>query len=133
MQVQDQSTVRNKKAILLWTAQWFLAALFVFAGVMKFVMPLEEMTKQSHLSGGFLRFIGVLELLGGIGVILPALLRTQPVLTPLAATGLAILMAGATVISLPMGAMALFPFLVGVIAVYVAYGRFRSAPVMGRR
>ena len=59
----------------LWTAQVLLAALFLFAGVMKFVMPVAEMTKQSSLPGWFFWFIGVCEILGGLGLILPATRR----------------------------------------------------------
>lgn len=116
----------------LWTAQGLLAALFLLAGVMKFAMPIQEMVKQSSLPAGLLFFIGAAEILGGIGVIVPSLLRIRPVLTPVAALGLVIIMAGATVISLPMGVVALFPFLVGVLAGFVAYGRWRLKPVRAR-
>jgi hypothetical protein len=73
------------------------------------------------------RFIGVVEVLGGFGVILPWLLRIRPGLTPLAAAGLIILMAGATVFTVLTGEiiMALFPLVVGLLAAFVAYGRWR--------
>jgi len=89
--------------IALWAAQMILAALFLFAGVMKFVMPVEEMTRGSSIPGSFFHFIGVMEVLGGIGLVLPSLLRISPFLTPVAACGLVIIMAGATVTSIPMG------------------------------
>lgn len=119
-------------SIALWVAQGLLAALFLFAGVMKFVMPIEEMVKQTHLPGALLHFVGVAEVLGGIGLVLPALVRIKPSLTPIAACGLVIIMAGATVLSLPMGWVALFPLLTGVLAAFVAYGRFRLRPVAAR-
>jgi uncharacterized membrane protein YphA (DoxX/SURF4 family) len=119
-------------AIALWTIQVLLAALFLFAGVMKFVMPAEEMTKNSSLPVWFFHFIGVMEVLGGIGLVVPALLRIAPILTPVAACGLVIIMAGATVITIQMGWMALFPFLVGVLAAFVAYGRFRLRAIQPR-
>jgi len=73
---------------VLWIVQALLAALFLFAGSMKFIMPIEEMTKQMpSMPGWFLRFIGVVEILGGLGLILPGLLRIKPGLTPLAAAG----------------------------------------------
>jgi uncharacterized membrane protein len=83
------------------------------------------------LPGLFLRFIGVCELLGGIGLILPSLLRIRPGLTPLAATGLIVIMIGAVVISvIYMGvASALIPLLVGILAAFIAYGRSRLAPI----
>ncbi len=120
-------------AIALWTTQIVLAVLFLFAGVMKFVMPMEEMTKNSSLPGSFFYFIGVMEVLGGIGLVFPSLLRILPFLTPVAACGLVIIMAGATVMSIPMGWIALFPFLVGIMAASIAYGRFKLRPIQPRR
>jgi uncharacterized membrane protein YphA (DoxX/SURF4 family) len=116
---------------VLWTIQVLLALLFLFAGVMKFVMPVAEMTKQMPLPAWFLWFIGVAETLGGLGLILPGLLRIRPGLTPLAAAGLVIIMIGATVISAQMGGIkaALFPFVVGLLAAFVAYGRWRRWPI----
>jgi len=77
-----------------------------------------------------LRFIGVCEVLGAIGLILPGLLRIRPGLTPLAAAGLVIIMIGATVISLIGGEItaALVSVVVGLLAAFVAYGRRRVAP-----
>ena len=114
----------------LWIVQALLALLFLFAGVAKLVMPVEEMTKDIHLPGLFLRFIGVVEILGALGLILPALLRIRPGLTPLAAAGLVIIMIGATVISLMLGVvMAVMPFVTGLLAAFVAYGRWKLAPI----
>ncbi len=120
--------------IALWIIQALLAALFLFAGVMKLIMPIEEMTKEIAMPGGFLRFIGVVEVLGGIGLILPWLLRIRPNLTPLAAAGLVIIMIGATVVTLMSGAIAtaLIPFVVGLFAAFVAYGRWRLTPLPGK-
>ena len=117
----------------LWIVQGLLALLFLFAGVMKLVMPIEEMTKQIDLPGPFLRFIAVAEVLGALGLILPGLLRIRPGLTPLAAAGLVIIMIGATVLNLAVGtiAMALIPLVVGLLAAFVAYGRWRIAPHRG--
>ena len=118
----------------LWIVQGLLALLFLFAGVAKLIMSVEEMTKDVQMPGAFLRFIAVAELLGAIGLILPGLLRIKPGLTPLAAAGLAIIMIGATVVTMTyMGvAMALFPLVVGLLLVFVAYGRWRAAPQEAR-
>ena len=99
--------------------------MFLFAGGMKLVLPLEAMQAPISLPGPFLRFIGVAEVLGAIGLILPWLLRIRPILTPLAAAGLVIIMTGATVITGLGGgvAPALFPLIVGLLAASVAYGR----------
>ena len=120
--------------LALWIVQGVLALLFVFAGVTKLVMPIEEMTKQMPVQlpmpGVFLRFIGVAEIAGALGLILPGLLRIRPGLTPLAAVGLVIIMAGAVGLGLVMGdaAATLMPLLVGLLAAFVAYGRWRRAP-----
>jgi uncharacterized membrane protein YphA (DoxX/SURF4 family) len=118
--------------IALWVIQALLAALFLFAGGMKLVLPIEEITKQMPLPlpGWFVRFTGVVEVLGGIGLILPWLLRIKPGLTPLAAAGLVIVMIGATVYTLAAGqiASAFFPIVVGLLCVFVAYRRWRPTP-----
>jgi len=120
--------------VALWIVQGLLALLFLFAGVAKLIMTVEEMTKDIPLPGAFLRFIAVVEILGAIGLILPGLLSVKPGLTPLAAAGLTIIMIGATVITLTTGAvaMAVFPLVVGILAVFVAYGRWRLAPLEAR-
>jgi len=120
---------------VLWVVQGLLALLFLFAGGVKLVLPIEEMTKQMPvpLPGLFLRFIGVAEVLGAIGLILPGLLRIRPGLTPLAAAGLVVIMIGATVLTLAGGdvAPALIPLVVGLLSAFVAYGRWRLAPHRG--
>jgi uncharacterized membrane protein YphA (DoxX/SURF4 family) len=121
--------------IALWIVQTLLALLFLFVGGMKLVTPMEEMMKQMPISlpGWFVLFTGVVEVLGAIGVILPWLLRIRPGLTPLAAVGLVIIMIGATVYTLAAGdvASALIPLLVGSLAAFVAYGRWRLTPQRG--
>jgi uncharacterized membrane protein YphA (DoxX/SURF4 family) len=115
----------------LWIVQALLALLFLFAGGVKLVLPIEEMTKQMPMIPGlFLRFIAVCEVLGAIGLILPWLTRIRPGLTSLAAAGLVIIMIGATVVTLMIGdiAMALMPLAVGILCAFVAYGRWRLAP-----
>ena len=116
--------------VALWIAQGLLAALFLFAGGTKLILPIEEMTKEIAMPGLFLRFIGVAEVLGAIGLIIPWLLRVRPGLTPLAAAGLLIIMIGATVITIMTAgvAMALIPFVTGILCAFVAYGRWRLTP-----
>ena len=117
----------QKTTVLLWIIQGLLALVFMFAGVMKFVTPIEEMTKQVPLPGLFLRFIGLAEVLGAIGLILPGLFRIQTGLTPLAAAGLAIITVGATVVTLMTGggAMAFIPLVVALLSAFVAYSHWR--------
>ena len=115
----------KKSNVMLWTVQGLLAVLFLFAGISKLVLPLDQMAGPVALPGFFLRFLGVAETLGAIGLILPALLKIRPALTPVAAAGLVIIMIGATVITGIGGpaAMALIPLAVGLLAATVAYGR----------
>jgi uncharacterized membrane protein YphA (DoxX/SURF4 family) len=120
--------------IVLWIIQVLVALLFLFAGGVKLVLPIEEMTRQMAMPGSFLRFLGVVEVLGGLGLILPGLFRIKTWLTPLAAAGLVIIMIGATVISLRIGPIgpAMIPLVTGLLAAFVAYGRWRLAPLAAR-
>jgi DoxX-like family len=117
----------------LWIVQVLLALVFLFAGGVKLVMSGEELTAQMPVPELFIRFIGVVEVLGALGLILPGLLHIRPGLTPLAAAGLVIIMIGATVISLATGpaVLALIPLVTGLFAAFVAYGRWRLAPHRG--
>jgi uncharacterized membrane protein YphA (DoxX/SURF4 family) len=120
----------RKLNVLLWVLQVLLALLFMFAGVMKFVMPVEEMTKQIALPGWFLHFIGASEILGAIALILPGILRLRAGLTALAAAALVIIMIGATAVNLKTGqrGAALITVVVGLLLAFVAYNRRRMAP-----
>jgi len=122
--------------ILFWIIQVLLALLFLFSGSMKFVMSAQQMNDQAPvvLPGLFLHFIGVCEIFGGFGLILPSLLRIKPGLTPLAAAGLAIITIGATVITLmgPMKGLALLPGVTALLCILVAYGRWRIRPILGK-
>lgn len=109
----------------LWIIQGLLAALFLFAGVMKLVMPIAEMTREMPMPGSLLRFIGVCEILGGLGLVLPAWTGIRPGLTNLAAIGLLIIMIGAIVITARSGgpAQAAIPFVVAVLLAFFIYAR----------
>jgi hypothetical protein len=117
----------------LWVFQILLAALFLFAGGAKFVMPADQMTQgtPAWISISFLHFIGACEVLGAIGLILPGLLHIKPGLTPLAAACLTIIVIGATVVTVMGGmiAMAVLPLAAALISAFVAYGRWRLAPL----
>ena len=117
----------------LWLVQGLLALLFLWAGGIKLVLPLEKLAGPIPLPELFVRFIGVAEVLGALGLILPGLLRVRPGLTPLAAAGLVIIMIGATVLGLASRdvLMTLIPLGVGLLSAFVAYGRWRLAPHRG--
>jgi hypothetical protein len=120
------STQRKSSRIALWVVQGLLAALFLFAGGFKLVTPVSELSRvAAPLSGGFLKFIGVCEVLGGLGLVLPGLFRVRLGLTPLAAAGLVVIMFGAVIVSAITHGVATagFPFVVGLLAGVVAVGR----------
>lgn len=122
---------RSSRANLrLWVIQVLLAIVFLFTGGSKMAMPRDVLAAQSHLPGSFMKFIGVCEILGALGLILPGLLHVWQRLTPLAAACLIVIMIGATVSTAIMLPAALpLPVIVGLLAAYVAYGRWRLAPL----
>ncbi|HSF43819.1 MAG TPA: DoxX family protein [Thermoanaerobaculia bacterium] len=128
---------RSTLNVVLWVLQVLLGLLFIWAGGMKLVMPLEKLAGPVDLPGWFVRFIGVVELLGGLGLILPGLLRIRTGLTPLAAAGLVIVMIGAVGITLAGGgetaAMAVIPAVTGLLAAFIAYGRWRLVPLRSKK
>ena len=111
--------------VTLWIVQSVLAALFLFGGGFKLIMPVAALTGQVPVPGAFIRFIGVLEVSGALGLILPGILRTRRYLTPLAAAGLVFIMCGAVGVTLVTAgaAAALMPVVVGVLLSCVVYGR----------
>jgi hypothetical protein len=123
--------------VALWVAQGLLAALFLFAGGFKLVATAAQMQGQGpvDLPLWFLRFIGVCEVTGALGLVLPGIFRIRTGLTPLAAAGLVIIMIGATVLTaIGMSiAMAVTPLIVGLLAAWVAYVRWRFVPLRGAR
>jgi hypothetical protein len=120
--------------VTLWIVQGLLALFFgLGSGAPKLILPLDMLSAAMPipLPDLFVRFIGVAEVLGALGLVLPGLLRMRPGLTPLAAAGLVIIMIGATVYQLAAGQpeSALFAVVIGLIAAFVAYGRWRLAPL----
>lgn len=115
--------------VVLWILQILLALLFIFAGGAKFVMTAESMKAAApdaiQFPMWFVKFIGVFEVLGGLGLVLPGLTGIRRSLTPLAAAGLLIIMLGAVAVSVyAMGISAgVIPFVSAVLLAFIAYGR----------
>lgn len=120
----------KQSRIALWVVQSVLAALFLFAGGVKLALPLAALAKMSPLPAAFLKFVGVCEVAGALGLILPGALRIKPGLTPLAAAGLVIIMTGAVITTIATAgvAPAVVPFVVGVLAATVVRGRWQRLP-----
>src|SRR6266487_3869930 len=114
----------------LWFLQTVLALLFLFAGGLKLVVPVEALGMPFLLPAVFVRFIGMCEVLGAVGLILPGVLRVRTDLTPRAALGLTAIMVGATMFTPPdQIQLAIVPIGVGLLAACVAYARWRVAPL----
>jgi putative oxidoreductase len=122
----------------LWVVQALLGAAFIMAGVMKSTQPIDALAQQmtwvQHYSAGMVRFIGISELLGGIGLLLPALTRIKPILTPIAASALVLVMALAAGHHLMHGEATMIApnIILGALAAFVAWGRFKAAPIVPR-
>jgi uncharacterized membrane protein len=111
---------------LLWAVQTLLSLIFMAAGVVKFITPIEQMQQGPvALPGALLYFVGAAEVLGAAGLTLPGLFGVARGLVPLAAAGLTIIMVGAVGVTIWAGmpSAAVFPFVVGLMTVYVAWGR----------
>ncbi|MDP8924977.1 MAG: DoxX family protein [Chloroflexota bacterium] len=122
--------------VALWIVQGLLALFFALgSGAPKLLLPAEMLPPPPiPLPGPFMLFIGVAEVLGALGLILPGLLRIRPDLTPLAAAGLVFVTIGATAYQLAAGepGNALFAVAIGLVCAFVAYGRWRLVPHRGR-
>jgi uncharacterized membrane protein YphA (DoxX/SURF4 family) len=125
------ATITKSANTRLWVAQSVLAALFLFAGTMKLIMPIDALVQQAQLPGAFLRFIACAEVLGALGLVLPGIFRVRTELTALAATGLVLIMTGATVIGIERAQIggAITPFVIGAIAAFIAIKRWQWQPV----
>jgi DoxX-like family len=120
----------NGLRAILWVVQGLLAALYLLAGGMKLLTPVDALAAQAHMPGTFMKFIGACEVAGALGLILPGVLRIGRVLTPLAAVGLLIIMIGAVLSTAArMGvAPAVLPLVVGLLDAIVVYGRWPKGP-----
>ena len=106
------------------------------AGGMKFFTPYDALAAQmawvSHFPAFTPKLIGLLEVLGGLGLILPSLLRIKPWLTPLAALGLCLLMAGAFITHLVLGeiGMSVPSLIMGLLSAFIAWVRNKRLPIV---
>lgn len=131
----------NRPRILnigLWTTQVVLATVFIMAGFMKTTLPIDQLSLSvpwtKDVSEALVRFIGISELLGGIGLLLPGVFRIKPRLTPYAASGLLTIQVFAMVFHISRGELGVIGFnlMLGCAAAFIAWGRFKKVPVLGR-
>lgn len=123
--------------IALWVVQGFLAFAFGMAGFMKISMPISELAANgmgfvNHYSEAMVRFIGITEALGALGLILPSAFRFKTFLTPLAAVGFALIMLLAAKEHLTQEEPIVTNLILFVLAVFVAWGRFKKVPIQSK-
>jgi putative oxidoreductase len=123
---------------VLWITQILLAILFGMSGWMKSLYPLDQLVMyvpwSADVPAALVRFIGIAEALGAVGLILPAATRMKPELTPLAAAFLGLTMVFAIGFHLARGetASVTMPLVLGLLAAFVAWGRWIKAPIVSR-
>jgi putative oxidoreductase len=140
MSVRVSGDVRPSKALHLglWVVQGLLGAMFLAVGAMKATQPIAVLVDTlgwpAAVPAALVRVIGVAELLGALGLILPAATRVKPMLTPLAGVGLAMAMLLAAVLHASRGELGALPIplVLGGLAAFVAWGRAAKAPIAPR-
>lgn len=124
--------------IFTWIIQILLSAMFIMAGFMKSFTPMETLAANmpwiNDFSAATVRFIGAMEITGGLGLLLPSLLRIKPVLTPIAGAGLAVIMLFALIYHIGKGEFASLPvnIIMGGLSLFVAWARYKKVPVAVR-
>jgi hypothetical protein len=129
--------MKKTSNIIVWVAQILLFTSLIWAAYLKILQPITQLETMwswtGEVSPGFVRLTGIIDLLGGLGVLLPTLLRFKPLLTPIAAVGIVLLMISASIFHICRGEASQIGFnlVFGAIAAFVAYGRFKLAPIHG--
>ena len=122
----------------LWTAQIIVFALFTLFGSMKLLMPVDKLAEMwiwpGQVPSWFLHLTGILDVVGGLGVLLPAVTRIQPRLTVLAALGCTLLQIAAIIFHLSRDEAAVVPLnsVLLALSVFILWGRGRHAPIAPR-
>src|SRR6478609_5576125 len=137
--IAEHAQVSRPLGVSLWLTQALLSLVFVGTGVWKLLTPIPKLAAMIPWAGqvpeGFLQATAIIDLCGGLGILLPALTRTKPSLTPLAALGCAALQVCAIVFHVSRGETVNTPFnflLVG-LSLFVFWGRRFKAPIGGKR
>ena len=129
---QNSSKVLN---VALWAAQIFLTLVFFITGAAKLFLPMENLNELIPWTKDFssmpVRLIGLSEIIGSLGLILPSLLRIKPQLTSLAAIGVAVVMLLATIFNISIGETSVIGLniLLFLLATFVAWGRFKKSAI----
>lgn len=122
----------------LWVVQSILAVMFLMAGANKLFQSISELSKMlqwvTQVPEVLVRFIGISEVLGSLGLLLPSIFRIKPILTPIAAIGLAAVMLLATFFHISKGEASVIamPIVFMAMAVFVAWGRTKKVPIQSK-
>ncbi len=133
-----QHTSSKALHITLWIAQVLLAGMFIMSGFMKVSQPIDQLSQMlpwaSQVPQALVRFIGISEVLGGIGLILPALLGIKPHLTAWAALGLVAVMIFAAIFHATRGEFSAINtnIVLALVALFIAWGRTKKAPMTAK-
>ncbi len=134
-----KTTNSNKKLnIALWIAQSLLAAMFLMAGIMKLISSIDDLAMSlpwvSDVSSSLVRFIGLSELLGGLGLLLPSILKIKPKLTVWSASGLITVMLFAAIFHATRGEFSAIGMNVALmaIALFIVWGRSEKVSIQAR-
>lgn len=127
----SEQKTSKKINIVLWIAQGLLATIFIWAGFMKIFKPEDLPFPWVKENTNLVLLTGIVDLLGGLGIVLPTLLRIQPKLTIFAAYGIIVLMTVASVFHILRGEARDIGFniFMALLAVFVAWGRQTKAPI----
>lgn len=121
--------------VILWIAQVVLASTLIWSSTMKLFQPIGKLSAMwpwaGQVSLAFVKLTGLIDLLGAVGLILPALLRIRPKLTPVAALAIIALMICASIFHISRGEASSIGVNIffAIIAVFIAWGRFKKAPI----
>lgn len=132
---QKYSKVLN---VALWVAQLVLGASFIWAGMMKLFQPIEKLSEMwlwtSQVPVALLKLTGIVDLLGGIGLILPSLLRFMPKVVPMTAIAIVVLMVCASIFHIARGEASQIGanFVFVLIAAFIAWGRRSKVPITAK-
>ena len=133
-----ENQIKSKRLhITLWVVQVILALAFGMVGIMKMYKPADQliemgMTFVKHFELSTIRFIGIAEILGAIGLILPAAIRIKPILTPIAAIGIALVMILASAQHISRNESFVPTVVLFALAVFIAWGRLLKVPIQPR-
>ena len=137
-QLKSEWNMKKTMNVLLWIAQVLISTSLLWAACIKLFQPIEQLEIMwpwtGDVSSTFVRLTGAIDLLGALGVVLPALFRFKPTLVSIAAIGIVLLMISASIFHICRGEASQIGFNIvfAVIAGFVAYGRWKLVPILSK-